>query len=66
VGLSTLAVIGHEPDLGMLLSTLLAGPGSDFVALKKGGVARVHLEPPVESGSGTLRWLLTPRLLRGR
>lgn len=65
-GVPTLAVVGHEPNLGMLISALLAGADADFVSLKKGGAARLHLEPPVAAGSGTLRWLLTPRLLRGR
>ena len=61
--LDRVVVVGHEPDLGLLVSTLLAGDGHGFVAMKKGGVARVTIDGRLAAGAGSLRWLLTPRVV---
>lgn len=59
------AIVGHEPDLSELIAVILAGADAmSFTVLKKGGAARIDLDPPFEPGCGTLRWLLTPRALR--
>ena len=59
---STIALVGHEPALGELVSWFLAGRGA-FVALRKGGACLLELASP-ERGSATLLWSLTPRQLR--
>jgi phosphohistidine phosphatase len=62
-------VVGHEPDLSTLVGELIAAPQPARLALKKGGCACVDI--PAKrlrassgtrqlSGSGELRWLLTP------
>jgi phosphohistidine phosphatase len=53
-------VVGHEPDFSILIGALTGG---SQVLMKKGGLARVDIEL-LEQGSGTLTWLLPPRVLR--
>jgi len=57
-----LALVGHEPDLGELAARLLRARGA--VPFKKGGVCRIDIDVATPGGPGTLRWCLTPRLLR--
>jgi phosphohistidine phosphatase len=59
---TSVAVVGHAPDLGSLAAYLIGLRG--VLALKKGGVCRVDVESPPTAGHGTLRWLLTPTILR--
>jgi phosphohistidine phosphatase len=56
-----IAVVGHEPGIGELAARL-AGSRHAF-EFKKGAVCRVDVELPV-TGPGTLKWFLTPRLMR--
>ncbi len=60
----TLIVIGHEPDLGQLISLLLCGYIRATVQLKKGGAAMLDFPGKIGSAQGQLLWLLTPRQLR--
>jgi phosphohistidine phosphatase len=58
------ALVGHEPDLGLLAAALIgATPGS--LVLKKAGVALLDLEPggPAGRPRGRLRLLMGPRQL---
>ena len=59
------ALVGHEPHLGALLSWLVTGdPGrGERFCFKKGGVALLVGEP--RPGAMTLEGLVTPKLLRG-
>ncbi len=53
--------VGHEPHLSAWISELTDGM---HCLMKKGGVACVEIERvPPPRGSGTLRWLLTPKQL---
>lgn len=63
--LDGVCMVGHEPDLGVLVSTLVAGDGHGFVAMKKGGVALVAIDGRPAAGAARLRWLLTPRVVQG-
>jgi phosphohistidine phosphatase len=60
-----LALVGHEPDLGLLVARLIgAVPGS--IDLRKAGLAVLRLPGPATSGlagRARLRLLLAPRLL---
>jgi phosphohistidine phosphatase len=62
----SLALVGHEPNLGHLASLLLAGTESRFaLEFKKGGVACIAAELSGEGVRGAvLRWLVTPKFLR--
>lgn len=59
------ALVGHQPGLSELIA--LALPGSsrpEAFELKRFGVALLSFEAAPAAGSGTLQWLLPPRLLR--
>ena len=57
-----IALVGHEPGIGELAARLIGTRHP--VEFKKGAICRIDLEtlPPV--GPGTLRWFLTPKVLR--
>ena len=61
---ATIALIGHEPSLGIFLCWLLTGLQESFVQLKKGGVALIEISSPVAPGRAKLHWLLKPSQLR--
>ncbi|MEX0589402.1 MAG: phosphohistidine phosphatase SixA, partial [Cyanobium sp.] len=53
-----LGLVGHEPDLGELASSLLGAPPGT-ITLRKAGVALIRLGP----GGASLQLLIGPRLL---
>lgn len=57
-----LALVGHEPDLGELAMRLLGATGT--VKFKKGAILAIDVDGATPGGPGTLRWFLTPRVLR--
>lgn len=61
-GASRLALVGHEPDLGELAARLLGAKGT--IEFKKGAVCRIDVDRAMPAGPGSLRWFLTPRVLR--
>ncbi len=65
----SVALVGHRPCLHELASYLLSGDGDLLdVGLKKGGVMCLRFDDaggPPDPGSARLRWLLTPKILRG-
>lgn len=57
-----LLCVGHEPHLSAWVSELVAGPGGMQCLMKKSGAACIELpRVPPPAGSGTLRWLITPK-----
>jgi phosphohistidine phosphatase len=60
------AVVGHEPGLGALLAVCLLGEDRAMaVEMKKNAVACVSFEGSPGAGRAVLKWLATPRMLRG-
>jgi phosphohistidine phosphatase len=57
-----IALVGHEPGIGELAARL-AGSRHPL-EFKKGALCRIDVEAFPPTGSGTLRWLLTPRIMR--
>ena len=56
------ALVGHEPSIGVLAASLLgAGGGMPF---KKGAVGRVDVDSIPPRAAGLLAWFLPPRVLR--
>jgi len=53
-------LVGHEPDLGRVISGLIGG---GEVEMKKAGLARVDFDPG--TNFGTLVWLVPPKVLLG-
>jgi phosphohistidine phosphatase len=58
------AVVGHEPHLGRLVTYLVSGIERSGVDLKKGGACLVEFDGPPKAGTGCLRWSVPPGLLR--
>jgi phosphohistidine phosphatase len=63
-GDSTIAIVGHEPDLSELLARILGTEHAGRVTFKKGGAALVDLPGSALDG-GALVWYVPPRLMRG-
>ena len=61
---SCVICIGHEPQLGIMASVLLAGRATTSFPLKKAGACLIELPIPVKLGRGVLRWWLTSGQLR--
>lgn len=58
------ALVGHEPDLGMLASWLLAGSKQGFMPLKKAAACLLRFGGGIKDGKAELVWSLPPGLLR--
>jgi phosphohistidine phosphatase len=63
-GREAIALVGHEPHLGLLMGYLLTGKSASFVDLKKGGASLIEMTEPARPGMGCLEWLLSDRELR--
>ncbi len=55
-------LVGHDPDFSELLSVLCAAG----VTMRKGALARIEVDRPLQPGGGTLRWLLPPDAVKPR
>jgi phosphohistidine phosphatase len=61
----SVVLVGHRPGLHELAAYLLTGEAEGAeISLKKGGVACIRFEDVPTPGTGELRWLLTPKVLR--
>jgi phosphohistidine phosphatase len=58
----TLALVGHEPNIGELAARLIGAKAP--LLFKKGAVCRIDFEVFPPKGLGQLRWFVTPRMLR--
>ncbi len=61
---NSVAIVGHEPQLRMLIAALLCADEYAGIVLKKGGAAKLRFHGRVAEGEGQLQWLLTPKQLR--
>lgn len=61
---STVAIVGHEPHLGRLVTWLMTGSAESHVVFKKGGVCLLDLGVRPSGGSALMQWLVTPGQLR--
>jgi phosphohistidine phosphatase len=59
---ATIALVGHEPELGKLAGVMLFG-APRALALKKAGGCSIEFSGAISSGKGELRWFLPPRAL---
>jgi phosphohistidine phosphatase len=57
------AVVGHEPHLGGLITWLLSGLTRSHVDLEKGGACGLEMSGKLGPRSAALRWVLTPDVL---
>jgi phosphohistidine phosphatase len=64
-GAEAVALVGHQPDLGSLISRIIQNDGGALsIQLKKGGVCFVNVRETVPTLRGDMMWLLTPKQLR--
>lgn len=61
---TTVALVGHEPDLSGLAGALVTRDGRLDIAVKKSGVVGIEFDGPAEVGKGTLLYHLKPGHLR--
>lgn len=61
---ATVALVGHEPDLGTFASWLLTGLQESFLPMKKGGACLLAFDKDVKPGRAVLRWSMRPAQLR--
>lgn len=63
-GVESVALVGHQPDLGELICKVIRGDGGFSLELKKGSVCCLSVTETVPELHGTLSWLMTPRQMR--
>lgn len=56
-------LVGHEPHLSLTVAFLTGGRDGDAFDFKKGALARIDLQT-LKKGTGSLVWLLPPKVLR--
>jgi phosphohistidine phosphatase SixA len=57
-----LMLVGHEPNLSSLASTLLTGNSDLSINFKKGGVCCLSVDDLHYDRKATLEWLVTPKI----
>jgi phosphohistidine phosphatase len=61
-----IAIVGHQPDLSALLTACLLKNHSALpIEMKKNAVACLSFDGRARPGGAVLKWLATPRMLRG-
>jgi phosphohistidine phosphatase len=61
--LQSIALVGHEPGLSRLISTLISGDPSLPITLRKGGVCCLAADKLEYGRCATLEWLIAPAQL---
>lgn len=54
-------LVGHDPDFSDLVAALCGAAG---IPMRKATLARIEVDRPLQLGTGTLRWLIPPDLLK--
>jgi phosphohistidine phosphatase len=62
-GAEAIVLVGHEPFLSGLISTLLSGGAGLGIVMKKAGLCKLSAEKLVLGQCARLHWLLTPKQL---
>jgi len=57
-------LVGHQPDMGNLVSTLIAGGAGAAIALAPCAVAKIVMQGSATDPDARLVWLLTPDTVR--
>ena len=61
---ATIALVGHEPNMGALAAYLTIGVNEAFFEFKKGGVCCIEFDPSSAAGGGELQWVMQPKQIR--
>jgi phosphohistidine phosphatase len=54
-------LVGHDPEFSEVVAMLCGAAG---VSMRKGALARIEIERPLQAGAGILRWLIPPDALK--
>ncbi|HEY9730606.1 MAG TPA: phosphohistidine phosphatase SixA [Drouetiella sp.] len=57
-------LVGHEPDVGMLVSSMLWAAKDVHFPFKKGAVCRVDVYDFPPTSPGVLKWFMTPKIAK--
>ncbi len=57
-------LVGHEPDVGMLVANMLWAGSDVHIPFKKGAVCRVDVYDLPSTSPGVLKWLMTPKMAK--
>ncbi|HEY9420765.1 MAG TPA: histidine phosphatase family protein [Thermoanaerobaculia bacterium] len=60
----TIAAVGHEPSISLILAWFLTGTERRLHSFRKGGACLLEFSGEAGAGSATLLWALTPAQLR--
>lgn len=60
--LTSVLLVGHEPDLSGLISLLLTGERYPLVTMKKGALCRLAVDTLRYGRCASLEWLLPPKI----
>ncbi|MEW6208490.1 MAG: phosphohistidine phosphatase SixA [Acidobacteriota bacterium] len=60
----SIALVGHQPDLGQTISRIVCGYPDAAIQLRKGSVCAITVTETAPAIRGTLSWLLTSKQLR--
>jgi phosphohistidine phosphatase len=60
----SLALVGHQPDLGEIIARVVQGNGDLSLTLKKGSACSINVVETVPTIRGNLMWLMMPKQLR--
>jgi phosphohistidine phosphatase len=63
-GVETVAVVGHEPDLGAWVARAIHGDGAAPMPIRKGGACLLRFAGAPGPGGAELAWFLPPKVLR--
>ena len=63
-GAEVVALVGHEPFLGIFATWLMTGVEDPRVGFRKGSACSIQFDGLPREGVGELKWALTPGLLR--
>lgn len=61
---SNVVLVGHEPQLSIIIGEIISGRSGVNLVLKKAGLAKIEILGFKPKITGELRWLLTPRLIK--
>ena len=60
----TIAIVGHEPHLSILVTWMMSGLRESRLELKKGGACLLEFDGQPGPGVGVMQWLMTAGQLR--
>jgi phosphohistidine phosphatase len=61
---TSVLLVGHQPDMGNFISSLIAGDSGAAIAMAPCAVAKIVLQQSATNPDARLVWLLTPETVR--